>query len=88
MICFNNSVPECVKFWIVTGGQIQRCERGEDFRHEIVLRRRETDRELVCKFHTPIINEKMRDAATPCDRNPTDPRRLDFFVPAPGAIGF
>ena len=88
MICFNNSVPECVKFWIVTGWQIQGREVGEDFRHEIVLGRRETDRELVFKFHTQIINEKTGQRVRPCARNPGVPRRLDFFVPGAGAIRF
>ena len=81
MICINNSVPECVKFWIVTRWEIQGCEVGEDIRHEIVLRRGETDRELVCEFHTPIINEKSGTRMRPCDRNPGVPRRLDFLLP-------
>ena len=79
MICINNSVPECVKFWIVTRWEIQGREVGEDIRHEIVLRRGETDRELIFKFHTQIINEKNGDVASPCARNPGVPRRLDFL---------
>ena len=87
MICINNSVPECVKFWIVTRWEIQGCEVGEDIRHEIVLRRGETDRELVCEFHDPILNEKMGMSRPHVPEIQVSPGGWIFYVPAPGLIG-
>ena len=64
MFCFNNSVPECVKFWIVTRWEIQWCDCGENLGHHMMLGWGETDRKLIFKFHDPILNEIQADAAS------------------------
>ena len=70
MFCLKDLVPKDIEgLALVMLGEIERGSEGHDLVEHVVFRRGETDRELVCEFHDPIINEKTGDDASPCDRN-------------------